>query len=80
MAITRVWIAPGCINCGLSENTCPEIFSTNPEDGSAEVVEGMDCSLFEEEIKQAADECPVSVIHYEEDEDAGEPEALAAAG
>lgn len=68
MAINRVWIAPGCINCGLSETTCPEVFTTDEETGDAKVVEGADYSLYEEEIKQAAEECPVGVIHYEEDQ------------
>jgi ferredoxin len=26
MAITRVWIEEGCISCGMSEDSCPEVF------------------------------------------------------
>ena len=71
MAITRVWIAPGCINCGLSETTCPEVFTTDEDTGDAKVVEEVDYSLYDVEIKQAAEECPVGVIHFEEDEASG---------
>lgn len=67
VAIKRVWIAPGCINCGLSEMTCPEVFCTDPGDGTARVVEDADFSRHEEQIRLAAEECPVGVIHFEED-------------
>ena len=64
MAITRVWIEEGCISCGLSEGSCPEVFKIKDE-GST-VIEGMDYSGLEEKIKDAADMCPVQVIMYDE--------------
>ena len=66
MAITRVWIEEGCITCGASEANCPEVFLVDYGLGTAKVIEGVDFSLHEEEIKAAAEECPVDVIKYEE--------------
>lgn len=63
MAITKVWIEDGCIGCGLSEELCPQVFTV---EDVARVNENVDFSLYEEEIKQAARECPVMVIEYEE--------------
>ena len=64
MAITRVWIEDGCISCGSSESNCPEVFKV--KDKGAMVIEGADYSTFEENIKEAAKDCPVQVIKYEE--------------
>jgi len=64
MPITRVWIEDGCILCGSSESNCPEVFKIKDE--SATVIEGVDYSLLEEKIKEAAESCPVEVIKYEE--------------
>ena len=69
MAITRVWIEEGCISCGSSEGNCPEVFKVKDE--GATVIEGVDYSGLEEEIKIAAESCPVEVIKY--DEDNGDP-------
>ena len=66
MSITKVWIEDGCICCGLSSDTCPEVFEI-PDDQYINVVkENVDFSQYEEEIKKAADECPADVIKYEE--------------
>lgn len=54
----------GCIQCGLCANECPEVFRM-ADDGYAEVVEtpgDMDGGA----VFDAAEECPVSVIHVEE--------------
>ena len=67
IAITRVWIEKGCVSCGLSESTCPEVFKVTAE-GST-VIEGVDYSGLEKKIKMAADLCPVAVIKYDEDDD-----------
>ena len=64
MAIARVWIEEGCISCGSSESNCPEVFKIKDE--GATVIEGVDYSLLEEKIKEAAEGCPVEVIKYEE--------------
>lgn len=62
MAITKVWIEEGCTACGLCEEICPEVFKLDDE---ATVIEGVDCSSYEEQIKEAAESCPVEVIKYE---------------
>ena len=64
MAITRVWIEDGCISCGQSEANCPEVFKI--KDKGSTVIEGVDYSPLEENIKEAAEGCPVLVIKYEE--------------
>lgn len=62
MAIKRVWIEEGCTACGLCEEICPEVFVVEDE---AIVKEGVDFSLFEDAIEEAAESCPVEVIKYE---------------
>ena len=37
MSITKVWIENGCICCGLSSDTCPEVFEI-PDDHDINVV------------------------------------------
>lgn len=59
----KVYIVPGCISCGTCESVCPEVFEVK---AVAEVKEGADLDSHEEEIKEAAEICPVSVIKYEE--------------
>ena len=66
MSITKVWIEDGCISCGMSSATCPEVFEIPDDHDSNIVKENVDFSQFEEEIKEAADGCPVDVIKYEE--------------
>ncbi len=63
MAIKKVWIEEGCTSCGLCEGTCPEVFEMPDE---AVVISGVDYSAFEDEIREAADSCPVEVIRFEE--------------
>jgi len=67
VTIRRVWIEEGCVSCGTSERLCPEVFKLKwVEHDSAVVIEGVDYSLYEEKIKDAARNCPVEVIKYEE--------------
>jgi ferredoxin len=61
MAIIKVWIEEGCTGCGLSEAICPEVFKM---DGEAFVLEGVNYSKYEEQIKEAAESCPVEVIKF----------------
>ena len=63
MAITKVWVEEGCTSCGLCEGTAPEVFEI---DDVSEVIEGATFSEFEDEIKEAAEDCPVEVIKFEE--------------
>lgn len=53
----------GCIGCGLCASTCPEVFRM-AEDGLAEVV--ADVGANDTTAKEAADNCPVSVIAVHE--------------
>lgn len=65
MAIVDVWIdEDACTACGLCEDSCPEVFEVND---IATVKEEVDFSEFEEEIKEAAEECPTEAIQYEEE-------------
>ena len=61
MAITKVWIEENCTACGLCADICPEVFVM---DDLATVVQGLQYSDYEEEIKEAAESCPVEVIRY----------------
>lgn len=63
MAITKVWIEEGCTVCNLCEDTAPEVFEVNDE--TCLVKDGVDFNAHEEEIIQAAEECPVEIIKYE---------------
>jgi len=65
MAIVRVWIEEGCTECGVCEETCPEVFRLGNE--GAEVIAGADLVANEETIKQAAEECPMEIIAFEEE-------------
>ncbi len=65
-----------CTSCGLCWDTCPDFFEENPEDGFSQIVEkyriggnigaGEAPEELEDCIKDAADGCPVEIIHIEE--------------
>ena len=64
MAITKVRIdEDDCTQCGLCEDTCPEVFETG--DDSAVVKTGVDFNTYEDAIREAAEDCPSEVIHVE---------------
>ncbi|MGN0639697.1 MAG: ferredoxin [Oscillospiraceae bacterium] len=50
----------GCIGCGLCAEICPEVFRI-AEDGLSTVIP--DASGLDDKVGEAADACPVSVIH-----------------
>ena len=54
----------GCISCGLCASTCPEVFRM-ADDGLAEVWQQPDSAL-SDMAKEAAEGCPVAVIHAED--------------
>lgn len=54
----------GCIGCGLCAATCSEVFRIS-DDGLAEVY-ASPSEGSAEEVKEAAENCPVSVITIEE--------------
>ncbi len=64
MAITKVWVEDGCTACGLCEDTCPDVFEIDDysEVKADAVIEGN-----EDEIREAADNCPVEVIQFKEE-------------
>lgn len=65
-----------CISCGACWATCPEFFEENPDDGFSQVVEtyrvggdpatGNAPTELADCVRDAADGCPVEVIHVEE--------------
>jgi ferredoxin len=69
MAIKRVWIEEGCISCNLCEDLCPEVFEVPlgefcvVKEKAAALLKG-DAAL-DAKIQEAADSCPVEVIHID---------------
>ena len=57
----KVWIAPGCITCGKCEFITPEVFEVLD---IAHVKKDVDLEKYKNEIKDAAQSCPVQVIKY----------------
>jgi ferredoxin len=67
MTITRVWIEEGCISCSLCSDLAPEVFLV--QNGENCVVKPEAPKYFQQmddEIREAAGDCPVEVIKYEE--------------
>jgi ferredoxin len=64
-----------CISCGLCWDNCPEFFEENEDDGYSQIIkmyrsgddpgEGEAPDDLEDDVKEAADNCPVEVIHVE---------------
>ncbi|MFW6310337.1 MAG: ferredoxin [Prolixibacteraceae bacterium] len=65
MAIKKVWIEEGCIADGICNEICPEVFGLD-DAGEAFVKKDADFSANEEGIKDAAEQCPVEIIRFEE--------------
>jgi len=65
-----------CIRCGTCWTTCPEVFEENEEDSFSQIVEAYRIlgNIAEGQIPEtlgdcaqdAADGCPVEIIHVEE--------------
>jgi ferredoxin len=64
MAIKKVWIEEGCIADGICSDICPAVFDLN-DDGEAFVKDDADLSEVDG-IKEAAEQCPVEIIRFEE--------------
>lgn len=62
MAISKVTIEDGCIVCGVCETVCPEVFKVND---TAVVLKDADLAANEDKIREAASNCPVTVIKVE---------------
>ena len=64
MSIKKVRIEEdNCTACGMCEDICPNVFKIEVV---ASVIKGVDFSKYEEEIKDAVENCPVSIIKYSE--------------
>jgi len=66
MSIKKVWLDESedeCTSCGLCESIAPEVFEVPDK---MVVIEGVDYSDYEDEIRDAADSCPTEVIKFEE--------------
>ena len=50
----------------MSENNCPEVLKVDYDLDSSTVIKGVDFSLYEDQIKAVAGDCPVKVIKFEE--------------
>ena len=64
MAIKKVWIEDGCTSCNLCEDMTPEVFEL---DDTSTVIKGADFVANDEGIRDAAENCPVEVIKFEEE-------------
>lgn len=52
----------GCIGCGVCAQICPDVFRI-ADDGLSELTGSPDG--FEDAVREAADSCPVEVIHVQ---------------
>lgn len=62
-----------CISCAVCWSTCEEVFEENPDDGLTQIAkpyrvdddlsEGTIPASLEECAREAAEDCPVDVIH-----------------
>ena len=59
----KVRIEDTCTACGLCVDTCPEVFEMGDE--FAEVIVDEVPPEYEDDVQQAADECPVEAIVVE---------------
>ena len=60
----RARVKEGCTGCGLCEAICPEVFRIN-NDGLAEAFSEVTAETIDN-VREAAESCPVSVIEIEE--------------
>lgn len=64
MSVKKAWVEEGCTSCGLCEDIAPDVFEI---DDVSEVKSGADFAGNSDDIIEAAENCPVEVIQYEED-------------
>ncbi len=62
--IKKIIIKPGCISCGTCEVICPNVFEVKQ---IGTVKKNASLELHKEEIKEAAQTCPVGCIEIEEE-------------
>ena len=59
----RVRIEDTCTACGLCADTCPDVFEMGAD--MAQVIVDKVPAEFEDDVQQAADDCPVEAIIVE---------------
>lgn len=52
-----------CIGCGLCPNICPQVFTMT--DAGTAAAEGAVTAELEEQVREAADSCPVNAIEVD---------------
>jgi ferredoxin len=60
--INKLTIADGCISCGVCEAECPEVFEMQD---IAVIKKGVELVIYADQIRAAAEGCPVKVINIE---------------
>lgn len=65
MSIEKVWIEEGCLADGICNDLCPGVFGLD-DNGEAYVRDDADFIEHEDCIRDAARECPVEIIHFDE--------------
>lgn len=63
MPLEKVWISTGCITCNSCEIICPDVFEVTRTTSTVKL--RADLAENEELILEAAEACPVEVIHYQ---------------
>ena len=61
--IMKVRIEDTCTGCGLCVDTCPDVFEMGPD--IAQVNNDEVPAEYEDDVQQAADECPAAAIIVE---------------
>lgn len=64
MAVKKVWIEEGCTVCGVCSDLAPEVFALGDE--ATTVIAGADLAANSDAIIDAARNCPVEIIKFEE--------------
>jgi ferredoxin len=62
--IKKVKIIPGCVSCGTCQVICPQVFVVKEV---ASVIQDADLEMYEDEILEAAQMCPVGAIEIEKE-------------
>jgi ferredoxin len=65
MAVTKVWVEEDCTLCGVCEDLCGDVFSMGEE--TTTIIDGADLEANTDCIKEAAENCPVEIIKFEEE-------------
>jgi len=64
MAVKKVWIEDGCTVCGVCSDLAPDVFSQGDDDST--VIAGANLAANSDAIIDAARNCPVEIIKFEE--------------